>query len=255
MGLIANLVQGWRGKRAVEVIARHPVLGTALSYVRDTLNDTTQGIGKHWSDKGKQKLLAQVVGDVEKCLNQPNPVQVVRMRTIEFMLLAAQFDVLIMQTPTKHKWLSGELKQYIPELAKSDATLREFFGEQEEPPTDFNSMWDLVLMRYWVLNLHMSAFNQARFALDDGSKDPTKDWFRPCYYSLCIWQENTYRTELGMPLSIDGAQADLKSTMLSTWIQRADEGHKLLRHEWENSWEDTFKEPSPFAGVTFADVK
>ena len=104
-------------------------------------------------------------------------------------------------------------------------------------------------MPYWVLNLYMNAFNTARMALGDYHPDRTKDWFTACYASFCIWHESNYRNELGLTSVVDGQDPDLRAVMHSTWLQRAEEGHKELRLAWERSWRDAFGEPSPLHGL------
>ena len=247
--MFGKLIEGWKARKAVQELEKHPVYGVVLLSLRETLSDTSQGIGKYWSQEGKEGLIRDVLQDIERSLSQPNPTQAVRMRAIDFMLEAAQFDVLIMQPPTNNPELSGELKAHIPELAKLDPLLEKFFYNLDSGPTDFNGMWDAILMRYWLRHLYMNAYNMVRCSVDDWYKDRTKDWFRPCYTSFCIWLEDGYRQKLGLPSMIQGEQADMKSIMYSTWMNRAEEGHKELRLVWEKSWQDVFHAPSQFDGV------
>jgi hypothetical protein len=244
-----KLADAWRARVLVKQVEKHPVSGLVLSHLRNVLNDRSQGLGQHWSEEGKQKLVGDLLADIDQQLLQPDPTLAVRMRTIEFMLLASSFDVLVMQHPSKFSGISGELKLHIPKLATLNTDLREFFYSMDPTPTEFNDMWDAVLLRYWVLHLYMSSYQVARVALGDYHSDATKDWFRPCYMSFCIWHENTYRQELGLPSVVAGDQPDLRAIMHSTWMNRAQEGHKELRLVWEDSWIEIFHEPSPFAGL------
>lgn len=244
--MFGKLIDNYKARRAIKNIEQHPVLGAVLCHLREVVNDRSEGIGKHWSDDGKQQLVSQILAEVEQQLMQPNPVQAIRMRLIEFMLLAASFDVLVMQPPTRFIGISGELKQYIPQLRKVDQDLETFFYGLDEQLESFDEMWDAILARYWVVHLHMSAFNIARVSIGDYHSDRLKDWFRPCYVSFCIWQENNYRVKLGLPPALEGPMADLKAIMYSAWIHRAQEGHKELRLEWERSWQEAFEENSPF---------
>jgi hypothetical protein len=248
--MFGKLIDDWKARNSASELEKHPIFGPVLNQLRDSLNDKTQGIGKHFSDEGKQKIILECVDDIGNVLEQPNQIQVCRLRAMEFMLLSSKFDVLIMQPPTTNGLLSGELKQRIPELAKVDKELEEYFFGLDNTPTTFDEMWDAVLMRYWVMHLYMNAYNIVRYKLGDMHTNPTKDWFRVCYLSFCIWQENTYRHELNLPPLIEGDSADLKGIMFSSWINRAQEGCKELRLAWEKSWEDCFKEPSPFTGVS-----
>jgi len=241
-----NLIASWKARRADRELERHPVYGPVLRYARAILSDGSQGIGKMWTEPGKEKLLHSLRSDMALALTEPNPVQAVRMRTIEFMLEAAKFDLLVMRPPTPFKGLSGELESRIPELAKSDKELETFFYSIDPTPTAFDDMRGAVLGRYWGMHLYMNSYNQARIALGDWHPDRKKDWFRPCYISLCIWQESLYRGQLGLPPVIEGEMQDMKAIMHGTWVKLADEGHKELRLDWEKTWRDAFKEPSPY---------
>jgi hypothetical protein len=245
--MFENIFRKWKLRNATRSLETHPILGDVMRHLRTVLNDKSQGIGKHWSAEGKEKLISGIISDINQQLAMPNPMQAARMRTIEFMILSAKFDVLVMQKPTPSNELSGELKPHIPNLAKIDNELEQLFSETNA--TSFDEMWDAILGRYWVMHLYMHTYNVVRRGLNDWQEDRTKDWFRPCYISLCIWQENKYRQELGLPLTIEGSMADLKSVAHSSWIFRADEGHTNLRQVWEKNWEEAFKELSPYAGV------
>ena len=244
--MFAKIIEHWKARKTVKNLEQHPIYGIVLAGIRETLRDTTKGIGKYWSEVGKSRLISDCIHDIEQNLNQPNPVQAVRIRTIELMLRTASFDVLIMQPPTEHKELSGELKQHLPELAKMDDDLEKFFYSLNEIPESFDHMWSAILKRYWVLHLYMSSYNLVRRSLSDFHEDANKDWFYPCYISFCIWMEDIYRRKLGLPSTIGGDSSHMKSIMYSTWLNRAEEGHKELRLVWDKSWEDCFHEPSPF---------
>lgn len=246
--MLQKLGEWWQGRTLVKKLEQHPVHGPVLVNLRTVINDKSQGIGKYWSDAGKQGLVSKVLTDLDAQLSQPDPVQRVRMRLIEFMMLAASFQVLVLQPPSKVDGISGELKPAIPELAKVDKDLEAFFYGLDDPVHGFDEMWDAVLGRYWVLNLFMNSFNTARIMLGDWHTDRAKDWFKPCYASFCIWHENQYRGKLGLPPVISGRDPDLRAIMHSTWLQRAEEGHRELRLAWERTWEEAFEEQSPFAG-------
>src|SRR5258706_6713685 len=193
--MLSELLESWKARRSIKELERHPIYKLVLLYVRSVFNDKSQGIDQHWSEDGKRKLVITLIEDLQRVLALPNPAQAIRMRAIEFMLIAAQFDVLIMQPPGPFKGLSGELKSHIATLGKKNKYLEEFFYGINPTPTTFDEFWDAALSRYWATHLYMNAYNQARLALGDYNADKSKDWFLPCYTSLCIWQESIYRDE------------------------------------------------------------
>src|SRR4051794_36708091 len=80
--------------------------------------------------------------------------------------------------------------------------------------------------------------------------DNSKDWFRPCYKSLCIWHEHQLREKLGMASALSGTSSSnvaMKALGHSLCQQTIDSGAKELRLHWEDAWREIFKEPSPYS--------
>src|SRR6266496_4191055 len=141
-----------------------------FAYLRDVLNDKSQGLGMYYSEEGKARLITEILTDIEQMLSQPNPVQAVRMRSLDIIIGTADFQVLVIPPPPEpdptgirdYEGVTGELKMRIPELIKVDKELEEFFYGFDETPTTPSDMWDAVLMRYWVLHLSMDTYNLVR---------------------------------------------------------------------------------------------
>jgi len=252
-----KLIEIWKTREAIKETKANPILGAVLVHLRDVFNDKSKGLGKYWSEDGKARLTNQILTDIQEALSQPNPVQATRMRILALMLETAKFQVLVIPPSPEsdstgirdYEGVTGELKASIPELVKEDDELEEFFYGLDETPTTPSDMWDVVLRRYWVLHLYMNTYNLVRIALDDWHKEEKKDWFLPCYISMCIWQEDQYRKKLGMPSAISGDHPDWKALMHSTWKNRLEEGDKEVRLAWEKSWTDVFNEPSPYSKI------
>jgi len=220
--------------------------------LRDTVNAPAHQNFTLWSADVRERCVSDVVKEIEQQMAAPNPVQAVRMRLIEFMVTAARFDVLVMAPtplrPTPLRGISGELTEYIPQLCAVDEEFVSFFNELTDPCESVAQMEQVILMRYWVAHLYLDGFGLARMALGDYDADPTIDWFRPCYYSLRIHREHSYRKVLGLPAEIDGSDPDRRALIHSVWLTRALEGHKDLRAAWGISWTQMFKESSPYEG-------
>jgi hypothetical protein len=244
-----KLIDAYRAHKDIKKLEAHPIYGAVLMLLRERLNDTSQGIGKHWSEEAKLRMISGILKDIDQRLNQPNPVQAVRMRLVELTLMTAGFEVLTTKKPFPFQGISGKLKEHIPLLAKSDPELGKFIYSVDGKITDVNEQWDACLAGYWMLHLYMSAFNITRISLNDYHIDQKKDWFKACYLSFCIWQEQKYRTDLGLPTVIPGTAPEMRAIAHNSWIDRAEEGHTELRLVWEKSWQVAFNEPSPFEGI------
>lgn len=256
--MISKLLAFLKTRKALKELKESPIYSATLSYLQKELNDKSKGIGKYWDEEGKGRIIQNILSDIEETLAQENPTQAVRMRIINLIAETAKFQVLIIPPAPEidqaglrdYEGITGELKENIPRLAKTNKDLEEFFYSLEETPTSPGDMYDFILMRYWYLHLSLHAYNQVRITLGDYHKDHHKDWFRPCYISMCIWQESLYRQELGMPYAIRGTNPDWQALMHSTWINRIEEGHKEPLLEWERSWIDVFNKPSPYAQIS-----
>lgn len=247
--MFKNLINAYRARKDIKKLEAHPIYGAVLMTLRERLNDTSQGIGKHWSEEAKPRVISDILKDIDQRLAQPNPVQAVRMRLIELTLMTAGFEVLLMEKPPPFEGISGELKEHIPLLAKLNSELGKFFYSLDGTMTKFNDQWDACLAGYWIQHLYMSAYNIVRAGLNDYHRDQKKDWFKACYLSFCIWQEQKYRTDLGLPTVIPGTTPEMRARAHCSWIDRAEEGHTELRFVWEKSWQVAFNEPSPFEGI------
>ena len=219
------------------------ILGAALITMRELANDHSVGVGKCYDEEQKDKLIFDCLVDIEKTLFEKDKIKAVRLRLMSLMLSCAEMDVLLMKPPTMHRLLSGELEEKIVELFN----VNEFLQKDLQPglPTEF-SFEDLkneIMHRYILCHFYMSAYNTVRISLKDFVDDSKKDWFRACYISFCIWQENVYRTDLNMPVLIEN---QLKSIAFSGWASIAKENPNDLRESFEIKWRNCFNEPSPF---------
>jgi hypothetical protein len=250
-----------KSKRAVSAVENDPVRGPALRYMREVLNDRTQGVGKYWSEEGKPGLIADVLADIDTALSNPEGRELaVRMRTIEHILGCADFQVLVIEPapaddPTGLRaveGITGALKAHLPAIVEQDDSLRAYVesfrnrSDDAEQAGEQTPLWDIVLMRYFVLHFYMSTFNCVRVQLGDYNRDRKRDWFKPALTSSCIFAEANYRKRLGLSSALPQADADMRLLMHSTWANRAQEGHADLRSAWSESWRDVFDEPSPF---------
>ena len=136
---------------------------------------------------------------------------------------------------------------YLSELQTKDQYLQEFLNSLTNTPTEFNDVYNCILNKYWVLYFYINAFDIARSLNGDCPKESDLDWFRASYLSLCIWTEDQYRNTLGLPSFINGENSIWKALAHSEWVQILEEDHESPRKIWEQRWQETFDEPSPYS--------
>lgn len=250
--MLSKLSQRRKAKKAAKALEKHPVLGAVLKHLRTSL--AAQPLGDDKSEAGQLTLCMNILRDVEQSINVAEPIQETRLRAFHMMNETAMLAVLIIPPPPAtdnsglrhYDGVSGELKDYIPRLADAENELRDFFRRMKPTPVTRDTMVAAITTRHDIRNLVLSSYNIARCKLGDYKKDPTRDWFKPCYISQCIHKEHVYRQKLGLPPSILGKYADLRALTHSSWSLRIQDGVKDLRGEWEKTWNETFHEPSPY---------
>ncbi len=233
-------------KNAINSKADDLILGAALITMREIANDSSAGIGKYYEEEEKDKLIYDCLIDIEKTLFEEDKIKAVRLRLINLMFSCAEVDVLLMKPPTIHNLLSGEISEKIMELLNVNESLNQQITSEITAPLTLELVKSQISGIYLQHHFYMAAYNTVRVSLKDFSKDLKKDWYRCCYISFCIWMENTYRSQLNMPLLIEN---QIKAISLSGWASVVNENPIDLRETFETKWRNVFDEPSPFFEV------
>ena len=252
--MFRTLVGSYKEIRTLKKITGHPVLGPVFHDLRETLNDTSKGLGKYASVDDKTSLYDKVLTQVQGAIALPDPTRGVRLKLIEIMMQTAAYQVLVIPPRPEldesglrsFEGITGELKSRIPELAEKDDHLKELFYSLDNTAKDIKDMVDAILLQYWTSSLYLSAFHVARCALKDYHNDPYQDWYRPCFISQCIWMESNYRNTLGLPSALCGSLPEIRALLHASWFKLIEGGVQELRLAWEESWTAAFHEPSPY---------
>src|ERR1700690_1142443 len=111
----------------------------------------------------KRKICGEILVDVLENIDQPEPVLAVRRRLTNYATLTA-YDLVLTRTPRQSEFrgITGEMRHRLPELAKVNTLLRDFFGREHRPPGTAEEMADLLRARAIVFNLWCRAYNVAR---------------------------------------------------------------------------------------------
>ena len=229
-------------KKSINSRADDPILGQVLVTLRRLAYDEKTGIANYEEDE-KDRIIYDCLMDIEKILFEKDKIKAVRLKIIDLMFDCSEMDVLIMKPPTLSKMLSGEIEVKIVELFAVSEGLQKTFPHIEPNSAEFDVLKNEIIQRYLLLHFYMSAYNTVRFCLNDFNDDLKKDWFRTCYVSLCIWHEDTFRNQLGLPSLVANP---LKVIAYSGWLSVVNENPIDLRESFEQKWRNCFNEPSPF---------
>src|SRR5262249_45841986 len=91
-----------------------------------------------------------------------------------------------------HRKISWRLSEHILEIAQKDKKLRRFVVAH-----GVKELLDYVRYNYETNYAHLSAINAARTMRKDIGDD--EDWLPQFYISMCVWQEDMVRKQIGIP--------------------------------------------------------
>jgi hypothetical protein len=253
--MFKNLIHNFKARKLARGINNHPIYGLVVGMLRSTLADNSNGLGKYASEKTRQTILAQVLGETEKILISPNPVMANRERLTATMLSFAKWQVLVLPSASEESveptglrgkpGVTGELKPHVSTLAKTDKDLKELVFELSPHATEAD-LRDSILFRYWRAANDLNVWNAVRMVLGDCHPDGVKDWFHPFVASACAWEEHLFRQQLGLADVI--AEQDSYGTIAalkhSTFMNFVLDGSRYPTFEWE----EHYKKPSESDG-------
>ena len=252
--MLDKLIEEWRSRKQFEKLQAHPVCGMVMDFLAMVLKDPSEPLSQI-TNESKGKIGNEIFADIVGKISQPNPVQAVRNQLAVYVLNTTQFGVLLTTPETSmFKGISGELRPRIPELAKINKDLKEFFHGLQESPTTPSEMVEDLYAIHCHRDLWMRTYNITRIALKDHHADKRKDWFRPFLISQSIFWEYAYRNELNMPSNIEADEGEgipgfARHCLYGSWPEIIEAGHQHPRLVWETNWESKIRKPSPFAGI------
>jgi len=137
-----------------------------------------------------------------------------------------------------HRKISWRLSEHILEIAQKDKKLRRFVVAHGE---NIKELLDYVRYNYETNYAHLSAINAARTMMKDIGDD--EDWLPQFYISMCVWQEDMVRKQIGIP-SLFNTQEQSKSSKYWTFKKFVKSGNKFPHREWQQLYGSELLEAS-----------
>jgi len=137
-----------------------------------------------------------------------------------------------------HRKISWRLSEHILEIAQKDKKLRRFVVAHGE---NIKELLDYVRYNYETNYAHLSAINAARTMMKDIGDD--EDWLPQFYISMCVWQEDMVRKQIGIP-SLFNTQEQSKGSKYWTFKKFVKAGNKFPHREWQQLYGSELLEAS-----------
>ncbi len=191
-----------------------------------------------------KNVAEKMMEDCRKVLSSPNPVMDNRLLLAESVLRCAKLQVLVISPEPErdgsglrgHLGITGELKAKILEVIKADNELDSFdtFSQGQS----FDKAWTQMQHAYRRSWAYMNIFEGLRHEFDDINPEQYKDWFRPFFASQCAYAESCFREELGMPATLNKANAGEASlgAMYGNYREIVLSGDRFPDLTWEEKY-------------------
>ncbi|MEQ1551282.1 hypothetical protein [Sphingorhabdus sp.] len=190
------------------------------------------------SQETKERFVQELMQRIANCFQAENPAMAVREAIVEHVLGYAQLQVLCMTEEEKaqtfyssNPYISGQLCHQIELAAEHVDEVARFKWESEANSQD---LMDFCNTRCALHLYFMNAFNLARMELGDQT-DP--DWFRPLVEAQLVYEENTIRDKLALPLLTKDM---IEALAYSVMWNKVMAGDANPFYEWCQTWPDKY---------------
>jgi hypothetical protein len=216
----------------------NPIVSHALKEWDRRINDKRFAISEA-SFELKQRWRAEVSGTLKDIVRAENSFLKLRDYLANVVVTTSYYQVL-MQHPRdedgnpissiSHPKLSWRLSDHILEIAHKDKKLRRFGKAHGD---NVKELLDYVRFNYESKYAYLSAVNAARTMMKDISDD--EDWLPQFYISMCIWQEDIVRKEIGISSLFDKEEQSkgLDSTKYWAFKKFVKSGGKFPHRDWQ----------------------
>ena len=188
------------------------------------------------SEKSKTKIIQRLYHEILDLPNNENPFLKLRELLVGYAFAFAQLQVLCLKEDEKtevyygdSEFISGELYHHIQKCAERVDELKEL--KWKDSTISDEELMDYCNGRCSILLFYLNGLNCVRKEFDDF--DSEKDWFRPFIQAMLIWQEDTFRRDIGIDPLLADSMEGLKYSTFANLVQN---GFKNPYYEWEKSW-------------------
>jgi hypothetical protein len=129
-----------------------------------------------------------------------------------------------------HPKISWRLSEHILEIARKDKELRRLVVAHNE---NLQELLDYVRYNFERHYVNLAAINAMRTTMEDVGDD--QDWFPQFYISMCIWQEDMVRKQIGLPglFNTKEQSNNLDSTKYRAFKTFVQSGNKFPHRDWQ----------------------
>jgi len=206
--MFGSLIEKWKINREMASLKKEQLFRDAFTIIHQIMDDEGYGLGKQFSQKFKEELIAKMLNDVIEIIRSENQTIANREKLSEAVCMSTMYQVLIL--PSKYEdeedvtemrgkpGISGELKLHLKEISEQFEEVKEVTIGFDNP-TDID-IYNGCVYRYRCFWARAQLFHSLRFHLNDYPPEPKQeDWYLPFVAAMCAYHEHRFRDGIGLP--------------------------------------------------------
>lgn len=201
-------------------------------------NEQYFGPGAIWGDfsaEGKQKISGWLLERIFGVYQAADPFAAMRLELAAMTSGHAQLVILIRDPVNDYnrtRYVSGELHNCIRACAPHCNELAEELWRN--PNSTDAEIYAYAKQRSIYYNYVLNGINKLRYDFDDFAGGKDRDWLPPFSTSMMIWQEDLYRSKIGLPTLFE--DKIIKALPHSTFFNLVHDGVRNPLFEWERTY-------------------
>jgi hypothetical protein len=201
------------------------------------LNDQYFGPGAVWADfspETKQKILGWLLDRISGIFAAENQFAQMRLELAAMTYVHAQLVVLLkdpVNDYNRSRYISGKLHPHIRACAPHCNELAEELWRM--PNSTDADLYLYAQQRSIYYNYVLNGIHQLRYEFEDLT-DGNRDWLRPFSKSMMIWQEDQYRSKIGLATLFENKI--IRAIPHSTFFNLVRDGVRNPLFEWERTY-------------------
>jgi hypothetical protein len=227
-------------------ILKNPIVSFALEEWDRRVKDNNVEIGQGQFSDVLKRWRGQLIDALSQIVEAENPFIKMREVLTAAVVATSYYNILMKHridqygnpiSAISHPKISWRLSDHIFEIAQKEEDLRSYIEARGE---NMNDLLDNVLYRYQINYAFMSAINAARIMMKDYIDG--ENWFHQFYISMCIWQEDRLRKEIGISslFKEEDQSKGLDGIKYWTFSDFVTSGNKLPHRDWQYLYASDF---------------
>lgn len=231
-------IKTWQANRELRRFFRSEFGQAILSHTNRYFYDGSVPRLASLEEDTKERLIQEFYASFLSVYHANDPFLATRKQIAETVLVCTALQVLSLTEDDKaampdyaeEPYISGMLHHHIIELSDHEKNLKRY-QFQNNNQLEHDELLAFCNTDCAILKYHLDGYNLLRVRTNDLAEK--KDWLRPFFTSMMIWQEDKFRTEIDLPTLLPD---DLDALRHSTFLDFVVSGERDPYFSWQDHY-------------------